>query len=256
MSLQYLQGTFYDLRNPMSRPSVLYLDVCPLHPHPVLSIIEARQIDPWRRSQRLVGFIELSSFSLAVAIESAYEQPFGSLKVSADPARYRFPEAEPRERAPALRSRTASLTSSRRVNSRMRAAGAAVCAPCTAGELLVGGEGEAGVEEAVHRFGYDAGGDFGIEGGEGGVGGGEEEGEGGGEVEGAVGADEDAGVEEAEGGGGEAGQGRGEGYGRRRRRGIIRCAFLSILPAHSADDFAAAPRPSTYLTIHRGSCWW
>ncbi|KAK6977390.1 hypothetical protein R3P38DRAFT_3377582 [Favolaschia claudopus] len=146
--------------------------------------------------------------SLAVAIESAYEKPFGPLKVSADPARYRLPEAEPRERAPALRSRTASLTSSRRVNSRMRAAGAAACAPCAAGELLVGGEGEGGVEEAVHCFGYDAGGDFGIEDGEGGVGGGEE-GEGGGEVVGTVGADEDAGAEEAEGGGGEAGHGEG-----------------------------------------------
>ncbi|KAK6995844.1 hypothetical protein R3P38DRAFT_3288273 [Favolaschia claudopus] len=159
------------------------------------------------------------------------KQSSASLGVSADPARYRCLEEEPRERAPALRSRTASLTSSRRVNSRMRAAGAA--APCAAGELLVGGEGEGGVEEAGHRFGYDAGGDFGIEGGEGGVlGGGEEEGEGGGEVVGAVGADE--------------GACRGSPREVGVKQGRVRVMG-------GGGEGLYAPRPSIYLTIHRGS---
>ncbi|KAK7034452.1 hypothetical protein R3P38DRAFT_3497028 [Favolaschia claudopus] len=209
------RDTFYDLRTPHE----LYLDVSPLHPHPVLSIVEARLIDPvtWftapcRLHRTLVYCANIwrAWRSLPNLHMSRCPQTQRALVISMriTPACTAPSRTTLRVRAG---SRAACLTSSRRTNSRMR--------------------------------GNDAGGDFGVEGGEGEVGGGEEEGEGGGEVAGAVGEDEGAGVEEAEGkaegGGGEVGEGEGYGVG-----------------AGGGEGLYAAPRPSIYLTIdiQRGSC--
>ncbi|KAK6992418.1 hypothetical protein R3P38DRAFT_3435831 [Favolaschia claudopus] len=202
--------------------------------------------------------------SSTIAIETA----------RADPAHYRCHEAEnscaphavsnnPTSARRLPRSRTASFDVVAQGELKdaghpagALAADAAPCAQWAAGELLVGGEGESGVEEAVHHFGYDAGGDFRVEGGEGEVGGGEEEGEGGGDVVGAVGEDEDAGVEKAEGKAEEVGVKQGRvrvmGWEEEEERNRTGAHSFPFLAAHSVNDFAAAP-PDLDLPHH--SAW-